>query len=479
MSSKKNRKKSGEKTPKAAVSVKKPAAYDGLNESSKEFYIAQIRDLEAQLEKYQHRCDELEIREKDFSTNYNNAEREKKDIVQYLKRFLAQKDDELTDLSEKLMALQLAKDAEKESFEMQLSTLRHEFQENKDKLISENMALAGKLASVEEFLVQKEELMTLLTSLKEQMKRQKEEHQAIIYNLEKKAVLDNERLKKEMLQRVATAAAEFWEVTERSMPETTKRAIHENASLTAQLRDLSYNNEELYKENNALTLQKKELMTENEITESLMEEMTKKSVANQKVVKQLTEKCKQMKTELENFARHKQVHQQLLEDHSALQKKHDNLREEQESIMDKLNQKQAEAEHLKKELQEVNMQREQLETVLQEAAVALKEALTEVPKEEDSEVLVLVRRNQMMQKLLSVLNSAAAIGKGPALSEFVLTTRPSMQRTSPLPPLKKTSHLSHYKPGDLGLVPRPSNTHMSDRTSLQKLQRKQQLQNNH
>lgn len=81
------------------------------------------------------------MREKDFSTISKNLEREKKDIVLYLKRCLAQKDDELSDLSEKLLALQTAKDAEKESFEMQLRMLRREFQENKDKLTSENMAL--------------------------------------------------------------------------------------------------------------------------------------------------------------------------------------------------------------------------------------------------------------------------------------------------------------------------------------------------
>lgn len=62
-------------------------------------------------------------------------------MVLYLKRTLSQKEDELADMLEKLHELQAAKDVEKESFDRQLSVLRSEFQETKDKLTSENMVL--------------------------------------------------------------------------------------------------------------------------------------------------------------------------------------------------------------------------------------------------------------------------------------------------------------------------------------------------
>ena len=52
---------------------------------------------------------------------------------------------------------------------------------------------AGKLAALEEFRVQKEKLMAHVGSLEEQLERQKQEHLTIIYNLERKAVLDNDR----------------------------------------------------------------------------------------------------------------------------------------------------------------------------------------------------------------------------------------------------------------------------------------------
>ncbi|XP_053510284.1 cilia- and flagella-associated protein 157 isoform X2 [Ictalurus furcatus] len=454
---------------KTATLGEKSAPDDALSEGSKEFYRAQIRDLEERLEKYQHKCDELEVRQKDFSTDYNNVVREKRDIVLYLKRTLAQKEDEITDILEKLQELQAAKDAEKESFDRQLSMLRSEFQETKDRLTAENMVLAGKLASLEDFQMQKDELMGQMESLKEQLELQKQEHQTVIYNLEKKAVLDNYRLKKEMQQHVAAVATEFHKVSDKKMPETTKRAIHENMLVTSQLRQISDRCKELMVENDALNAREKKLKREMEIMEPLLNEMTRKSLANQKVIQQLTEKCKQMHAELEDYTRHKQEHQ----------------KQEHESAVDSLNQNQAEAARLTTELQEERTRRGRVETVLQEAAMALKEALREVPKEEDAEVQTLARRNQMMQKLLAVLDSAAAISKGPAPSHFIPTTEDShefitaagMERSGLAASQKATSQI---KPGDLGFVLQQTHTGnivMSKRPHLPKsLQRQQKSQ---
>ncbi|KAG7318396.1 hypothetical protein KOW79_018151 [Hemibagrus wyckioides] len=466
---------------KKATLGEKGAPDEALSEGGKEFYRAQIRDLEDRLEKYQHKCDELEVRQKDFSTNYNNVVREKKDIVLYLKRTLSQKEDELADVLEKLQELQAAKDAEKESYEKQLSVLRSELQETKDKLTSENMVLAGKLASLEDFQMQKDELLDQMESLKEQLEQQKQEHQTVLYNLEKKAVLDNDRLKKEMQQHIAAVASEFRKVSDKKMPETTKRAIHENMLVTTRLRQISDRSKELMAENDALIAREKQLKREMEIMEPLLNEMTKKSLGNQKVVQQLTEKCRLMRAELEEYARHKQEHQKLVNNHSILQKEHDALRQEHESAVNDLNQKQAEAARLKTELQEEKTQRGQVETVLQEAAVALKE----VPKEEDSELQTLIRRNHMLQKLLAVLGSAAAINKCPTLGHFIPVTEDSnefitaaVMERSGIATSQKTP--SHFKPGDLGFIQRQthtSNSVISKRQLLSKnLQRKQKSQ---
>ncbi|KAM6965401.1 cilia- and flagella-associated protein 157 [Aplochiton taeniatus] len=440
---KKNEKTGGDKTTKCL---------DDLTAEGKEFYSAQVRDLEEQLDKYKHKCDELEVLQKDFSSHYETSEKEKKDIVSYLKRSLAQKEDEVSSLSDRLLSMQQAKDVEIDSFELQLSQLRQEFQDNKEKLTTENMNLAGKLAALEEFRVQKEELIAHLDALKEQLGKQKEEHHAVIYNLERKAVLDNDRLKKEMHKHVAAVAAEFRHVSDRKMPETTMRAIHENVSVTAQLSQLSDRSRQLLEDNEVLRKAEKQLRREMEVLEPLLNEMTRKSLSNQKVVYQLTEKCKQLQAELQGLTAAQVQHQQLQGHHDTLQAEINKLRHEHTLVLEECGKNRVEADRLATELQEESRLRGQLESVLEEAAFALKEALKDVPKEKDSEVETIMRRNQMMQKLLAVLDKAAQLGKGPALKDFLL------EKTGPKhgPAVKVIHQQSHFKTGDLGLVPRPT-----------------------
>ena len=53
--------------------------------------------------------------------------------------------------------------------------------------------LGGKLASLEEFKVQKEELMAKFAKMEEELRQKEKDHQDSIYNLERKAVIDKDR----------------------------------------------------------------------------------------------------------------------------------------------------------------------------------------------------------------------------------------------------------------------------------------------
>lgn len=85
------------------------------------------------------------MQEKLFRQEFEQLANNKKEIVAFLKRTLNQRVDEITDLNEQLQSLQLAKEVEKDAFEAQLAQVRHEFQETKDQLTTENIIL-GKRA---------------------------------------------------------------------------------------------------------------------------------------------------------------------------------------------------------------------------------------------------------------------------------------------------------------------------------------------
>lgn len=87
------------------------------------------------------------MQEKLFRQEFEQLANNKKEIVTFLKRTLNQRVDEIADLNEQLQSLQLAKEMEKDAFEAQLAQVRHEFQETKDQLTTENIVLGeGALA---------------------------------------------------------------------------------------------------------------------------------------------------------------------------------------------------------------------------------------------------------------------------------------------------------------------------------------------
>ncbi|XP_078405763.1 cilia- and flagella-associated protein 157 [Cetorhinus maximus] len=447
-----------------------------LTVMERELYMMQIKDLESKVAKYQERLDELEVTKYDTAEKQEQLGKDLHDVIAYLKKGLNQKVDEIADLNDKMIGLKQAKDNEKDAYETQLTHLHHEFQETKDQLTSENMILAGKLDALEEFRVQKEELMAKFAALEEQLKNQEQKHNEIIYNLERRAVVDKDRLKKELFSRVNAVAAEFRRASKKQVAETTKRAIRENASISNQLGKMSEKSIKIIKENDELKLEAKKLWRTINLLEESQKELAKKNLSNLKVIQMLTEKCKQQRESLVDCAQKDKVVPQLQLDIKKLEGLNESLREEITSLKKQLEAKQSHLENQRSLMEQQEKRRKQVEKVLSDAAYALKDALqdkTECVDEAfpttnlektDSEVLLYTQRSQMMQKLLLLLNSAAILGLGPSLGEFIKDKLPLLEHNPPnlqgryasaSAAIKGPGILPHYKVGDLGLVPRP------------------------
>ena len=74
-----------------------------LTELSKEYFLVQIRDLKERLARYQKKCDELEVRNNGFKSQYEQQVNDKKEIVSFLKKQLEQRGEELADLQDRLI----------------------------------------------------------------------------------------------------------------------------------------------------------------------------------------------------------------------------------------------------------------------------------------------------------------------------------------------------------------------------------------
>lgn len=115
-----------------------------------------------------------------------------------------------------------------------------------------------------------------------------------------------------------------------------------------------------------------------------------------------------------------------------------------------------------------------VERIMARAAEALRSALRQTTPDDGEEegedaMNEVERRDHMLEQLLNLLNSAAAVGLGPDPGDLgkqfeetsqKITHMPGSQRSirkgeMPMSPMNKGGTLPHYSLGDLGLIPRP------------------------
>ena len=94
-------------------------------------------------------------------------------------------------------------------------------------------------------------------------------------------------MKKEMVAKVNSVAAEFRKVSDLQMAETTKRTIRENVAISTQLSKMSDRTMEIIRENERMKSKEKELKQEIEILEAQVKELSKSNINNQRVMEML------------------------------------------------------------------------------------------------------------------------------------------------------------------------------------------------
>ncbi|KYO23221.1 cilia- and flagella-associated protein 157 [Alligator mississippiensis] len=432
-------------------------------EPDRDFYLLQIRDLEQRLARYQQRWDEVQASEDVLRLENEQMAMDNKEIVAFLKRTLNQRADEIAELHDQMLGLQQAKDAEKEAFEAQLAQVRHEFQETKDQLTSENMLLSGKLAALEEFRVQKDELMARFATLEEQLQKQEEGHKEYTYNLERKMVLDRDRLKKEMVQRVNVVASEFRKVSHSQMAETTKRAIRENVAISVQLTKLSDRSYDLLQENEQLKEAQVEMQKQLEMLEHNEKEMAKNSLSHQKMIWMLIRRCKEQKLLLNEYTKQREAMCHLEVAHKELQGESQALRERLQELEEEATRRVAEGQSQARLLEEEQKQRKKAKRVLARVVHVLKELLLEKPVDEEEgefDVIFQLRRKEKLQSLLALVQQAVQGEQRLPEQEFpplrVASREHQLERSSQLPlalHVKASRVLSHHSIMWQGHVP--------------------------
>lgn len=199
------------------------------------FFEITINDLNNKLAHLRTHNAKLEQRNEELESEMAQLSEDRADVTAFLNRSLHTQAGSLKDLEEKLSELSKVRQEETENFQSIIKGWEVKYKAMNDQLSSEIKLLNGKLNSLEEFRIQKDELMTKFDQQEQDLKDQNHRHKVTIYELERKQIIDKDRLKKEVENKLIQLSNEFRKSNEIRIASHVQRLVRENIALNNEL----------------------------------------------------------------------------------------------------------------------------------------------------------------------------------------------------------------------------------------------------
>mmetsp|Transcript_26507 Transcript_26507/g.50366 ORF Transcript_26507/g.50366 Transcript_26507/m.50366 type:complete len:539 (+) Transcript_26507:469-2085(+) len=303
------------KEPKAEG--KKPAEEPEPDDEEKEMLERElvIGHLRNKLGKYIDRTTHLTGEYTRLSDELETQKINLKDINEFLTNELKAKESYCLDLEQQAADLEAGLEQERAASLAQRQKLQQDHEERLEALQLDIQGYEAKLRDLNEFAERKRELETTLAELKTLLEKERRDHENIISDLERKAVQEKDRLKKEMALKIKETKANMMKLTDNQLETTTKRTIMENEQMSSELAYQSRQTEKLLQKNLKLLEDNAALKRGLELSKQTEGELAKRNHVYQKTIKTLLAKLKQQdvakRDEEEELARQAEYAEEL------------------------------------------------------------------------------------------------------------------------------------------------------------------------
>ncbi|KAH7291868.1 hypothetical protein KP509_29G039200 [Ceratopteris richardii] len=206
-------------------------------------------------------------------------------LLSYFCSQLKAKESKFYKLEEAFNALKLENMKAIENFTKDMQDLQ-----NNHKFVTEDLRLQlanaqVQLRDIDAFREQKSAIEQEITSLKEQLEREKKEHQEAISDTERAALQEKQRLRKEMLTRIQETKMQMLQHMDEQLDAKTKKTIAENDHLAKELGYHIRQSELLLQKNEKLAQENVELHRQVLLAKEVEEELAKRNLTNQRTIR--------------------------------------------------------------------------------------------------------------------------------------------------------------------------------------------------
>lgn len=293
-------KKAGKDKKKKPPKEKKET--DGLPAVDKQFYELTINDLNNKLTRLRGHNNRIELQVEELESKLKQVQEDKADIVAYLNRVLTEKVDIIKELEEKLTELNNVREEENRMAKKHYKELEGKSRATEEQLTSEIKLLTGKLNSLEEFRIQRDEILAKFEAQEAMLKDQTKKHEEKLYEIEKNNIIGKDLLKKEVEQRLLKLSNEFAKSRDIRVASHVQRLVRENICLDNEIERMFVTDQQLQKENAKLMAVAKDLKKQQQVDKVESSRLIRTCQKQIQIIEALTTKVEEQIEENQKLA---------------------------------------------------------------------------------------------------------------------------------------------------------------------------------
>ncbi|XP_046807352.1 uncharacterized protein LOC111681188 [Lucilia cuprina] len=424
-----------------------------LNQVDKTFYELTITDLNQKLARLRSHLATLDDTNNNLKEKLRSLEEDRTDVAAHLEKTLAERNDSIKELEERLVEITKVRNNEKLQAEEHIKDLENKYKSMHDQLTSEIKLLNGKLNSLDEFRIQRDVLLAKFDDQEAELKEKDRAHQEAVYNMEQKAVVEKDALKKEVEAKLLQVSEDFTRSSEIRNAGYTRRLIRENIALQKEIDILVLSQIKMQQDFNEHVQKNKEMAEQYAALDQLKNQLIKSSQNKIRIIEKLTDNYERLKTKYTEVVKYRALYENITKKDVCDQfsfnettKKLRVLGQHVEGL--KLERNRLIALHEQQEAEIMRLQSviQQIKLTVQIAIKAIEEDKLPTAQdsgEADESALRQVKRHNLLSELMELVSSHSDR----------LPDTPSIQTIS-------RSRSSLYRPGKMGFMPRTASSLM-------------------
>ncbi|KAK2707000.1 cilia- and flagella-associated protein 157-like [Artemia franciscana] len=210
-----------------------------ISNLDKEFYQLKIDDLEEKLKNTKVENENLKTQIEDLKKQLENSIQTKDDISIFLNKRLQHKDDQIAEIQERLHGLEMVHSNEEQTYKKEIESWEAKFLLMEDQLSTKVKLLKGKLTTLEEFRLQREDLLSRILNLEEALMKEKATSKEKDEEIIKRIIMEKTKAKTEYKEKLKELAATMEQEAVNRLTEKSRKAIDENFYLATKIGELA------------------------------------------------------------------------------------------------------------------------------------------------------------------------------------------------------------------------------------------------